>query len=293
MLLNRISPFLLIALLTINFQVYAQNQPELNSLDSLKDFEIRLSGLGKEMILNYDEQTRLSSGKNFIIQLSRALKVTGSFNYPFDSLKHVNILNAPDQSFRVITWNIATDDEKFRYFGVIQMNPELANKIHGSYPFKNIYPLIDRSDSANNFLFTELDANHWFGATYYKIIQTKFKKQNYYTLLGWDGADKNSNKKIADVLFFKDGLPKFGAPIFDLKRKQVFYRMVFEYSNAASMGLKYNEKYKYLLFENLVPNKDANIGNPMFYFPDGSFDYCLWKDGKWVKQDKILEMLPE
>ena len=106
----------------------AQAQVVLNNIDSLKDFELRLAGLGKEMILSYDETTRLSSGKNFIIQLSRALKVRGAYAYPFDSLKYVNILNAPDESFRVITWNIATDDEKFRYFGVIQMNPELANK---------------------------------------------------------------------------------------------------------------------------------------------------------------------
>lgn len=283
----------IILFLITSLGIKAQTQPILSSLDSLQDFELRLSGIGKEMILSYDEQTRLSSGKNFIIQLSRALKINGSFNYPFDSLKYVNFLNAPDESFRIITWNIATDDEKFRYFGVIQMNPDLATKIHGAYAFRNFYPLIDRSDSANNFLFSELDASRWFGATYYKIILTKHKKQLYYTLLGWDGADKQSNKKIADVLFFREGSPKFGAPIFDLKRKQVYYRMVFEYNNAASMGLKYNDKYKYLLFENLVPNKDANIGNPAYYFPDGSFDYCIWKDGRWLKQDKILEMIPE
>lgn len=263
-----------------------------SALDELRDYEIRLSGLGENMVRNYDEATRVTSGKNFIMQLSRALRVEGSFYYPFDSLKNVMKLTAPDGLFRILTWNVATNDEHFRYFGVIQMNPEKIQKLNSVQPvFESFYPLIDRSDSLKRHLFVETGANQWYGANYYKIIKTSLNKNDYYTLLGWDGADSLINRKIADVLQFKEGQPRFGAPIFDLKRKAVFYRMVFEFNNEATMALRYDEKRKYLIYENIVPDKPENSAYADRYFPDGSFDYMIWnKKGQWEKQPKMLEI---
>jgi hypothetical protein len=137
----------------------------------------------------------------------------------------------------------------------------------------------------------ETGANQWYGANYYKIVKTTFNKRDYYTLLGWDGADSLINRKIADVLQFKEGKPRFGAPIFDLKRKTVFYRMVFEFNNEATMALKYDEKRKFLIHENIVPDKPENSAFAERYFPDGSFDYLIWnKKGQWEKQPKMLEV---
>ncbi len=260
------------------------------SFDTLLNFEIRLSGLGEQMVRSFDEDTRITSGKYFIRHMARALRVKNSFFYPFDSLKNVMILMSPDNLFRIITWNVATNDEKFRYFGVIQMNPEKLNKLNKKeIIYKDFYPLIDRSDSIDNYLFQTLETEHWFGATYYKIIKTSYKKVDYYTVLGWDGAGPKTNRKIADALFFKNGRPLFGFPIFDLKRKAKFYRMVFEFNNNATMALKYDEKRKYLIYENIVPDKLSNTGNFEFYFPDGSFDYLIWKNGIWEKQPLQFE----
>lgn len=269
------------------------NAQNLDSMlvDSIRGYELRLMGLSREMVSSFDELTRISSGKNFIINLGRALRIQNSYFYPFDSVKHILILKSPDDLFRIMTWNVATNDEKFRYFGVIQMNPLKLEKLKNKEWYKNFYPLIDRSDSINpnTYLFAETDANHWYGAAYYKIIKTSHKKQDYYTLLGWDGADKTRNKKIADILFFRDGSPYFGAPIFDMKKKRPFARLVYEFNNQASMALRYDEKKKILLIENIVPDKPANAGNFEFYFPDGSFDTLLWKSGKWEKQKGIIE----
>jgi D-glycero-alpha-D-manno-heptose-7-phosphate kinase len=46
------------------------------------------------------------------------------------------------------------------------------------------------------------------GAVYYKIIGTKHLDQKYYTLLGYDENNIRSNKKIIEVLSFKDGHSK-------------------------------------------------------------------------------------
>lgn len=260
-------------------------------VDSIRNYEFRLMGLSREMVSSFDELTRISSGKSFIINLSRALRIPNSYFYPFDSVKHIIILKSPDDMFRIMTWNVATNDEKFRYFGVIQMNPLKLEKMKDKDWYKSFFPLIDRSDSinSNTYLFTETDANHWFGAAYYKIIKTSYKKKDYYTLLGWDGADRTRNKKIADILFFRDGSPYFGAPLFDMKKKRPFSRLVYEFNNQASMGLRYDEKQKLLLIENIVPDKPANAGNFEFYYPDGSFDALSWKNGKWEKQKGIIE----
>ncbi|MDZ4667637.1 MAG: hypothetical protein SGJ00_07115 [bacterium] len=260
------------------------------SLDSLRDYEIRLGGLSYNMVRSFDEEMRITSGKNFIRQMGRALKITNSYYYPFDSLKNLMILHSPDDLFRIFTWNVATNDEKFRYFGVIQMNPEKLKKLNKKQElYANFYPLIDRSDSIDNFLFTTVDANHWFGATYYKIIKTTFNKRDYYTLLGWDGAEATTNRKVGEVLYFVNGEPKFGSPIFDLKRKNKFYRMVFEFNNQATMALRYDEKRKFLIFENIVPDKPSNATSFEHYFPDGTFDYLIWKNGIWEKQAGFLQ----
>jgi hypothetical protein len=273
---------------------FTLNAQKIDSTDlsMLQDYEIRLSGLGEKMVRSFDEETRITSGKNFIMQFSRALRVEGSFYYPFDSLKNVMKMMSPDGLFRIFTWNVATNDEHFRYFGVIQMNPEKLEKLNKEEPvYESFYPLIDRSDSIKSHLFVETGSNYWYGANYYKIVKTSFNKKDYYTLLGWDGADSLINKKIADVLHFKEGKPRFGAPIFDIKRKTLFYRMVFEFNNEATMALRYDEKRKYLIYENIVPDKPENAAFAERYFPDGSFDYMIWnKKGQWEKQPKMLEV---
>lgn len=258
-------------------------------LDSLRDYEIQLSGLAYSMVRDYDEEVRITSGRNFIRYFGRALRVENSYYYPFDSLKNLMVQYSPDQMFRIFTWNVATNDEKFRYFGVIQMNPEKLKKLNKKQPiFDYYYPLIDRSDSLQNFLYRETDASHWYGATYYRIIKTTHNKVDYYTLLGWDGADSLINRKIADVLTFREGQPVFGAKIFDRKMKAIFYRMVFQFNNFATMTLRYDDKKKMLIQENIVPDKPQNAAYFEHYYPDGSFDYYIWKKGIWEKQPGIM-----
>lgn len=286
--MNKINIFFLICGLSFTSFINGQTLDSL-TMDSLRNFEIRMSGLSQNMVRSYDEDTRLTSGKQFIRHMARALKINNSYFFNFDSLKTVLIIKAPDDLFRIITWNVATNDEKFRYFGVIQMNPKKNKTPDTKLPiYKDFYPLIDRSDSIQNFLFKTVDTDHWFGAAYYKIIKTSDKKQDYYTLLGWDGCGPKSNKKIADILVFLNGTPIFGAPVFDLKKKNKFYRMVFEFNDKATMALRYDEAKKYLIYENIVPDKQLNTGNFEFYFPDGSFDYLIWKKGIWEKQPQML-----
>ena len=259
----------------------AQNRFDSLSMDSLHDVEIRLMGLSERMIQSYDEEERLTSGKNFIRTLVRAIKVQGSYYYPFDSLKTVSILHAPDDMFRIMTWNLGTNEEEFHYYGLIQMNPDKIKKIKDTTNLRPYYPLIDRSSRINNPYDTITSADFWWGSTYYQMALNKASKTKFYTLIGWDGNTSRSNKKVVDVLTFQNNLPVFGAPIFDVKGKKLLKRMIWEFSNFATMTLRYEEKKNHLIYENIVPPKPSNVGMYETYLPDGSYDFMAWKNGKW------------
>lgn len=279
--------FCIITFIFLGLVSQAQKMDSL-TLDTLKDAEIRLNGLAQKMVTSLDEMTRISSGKNFIRTLARTLKTNNSYFYNFDSLKNISIVKSPDDYFRILTWNVASDDEHFRNFGVIQMNPNKIKREKKMFNMPDFFPIIDRSDSIDKVFYAETDVDHWFGAIYYKIIRTQTQKGTFYTLLGWDGATSKSNKKVIDVLFFRDNEPYFGAPIFDIKTKQPLYRMIWEFNNSATMTLRYEEKRKLLIYENIIPPKPDNAGMYETYVPDGSYDYMIWNGKAWEKQKGIV-----
>ena len=282
--------YLFVLLVLYSFGCKAQQLDSL-SRDTLNDLQIRMTGLGERMILSFDEKERLTSGYHFLKHMNYALRVNGSYYFRFDSLKSVSIVYSPDNAFRIITWNLVLNDERFHYYGVLQLNPENAKKIKDTSNLRPFYPLIDRSEQIKNVLDTTVDQNYWWGATYYKIIPVKYKKQTYYTLLGWNGHTAKSNKKVVESLYFENNKPLFGAPIFDLHYKKPIKRMVFEFANNATMTLRYSEKKGYLIYESVVPTRPQDQGHPETYLPDGSYDYLLFnkKTGIWVKQQGILK----
>jgi hypothetical protein len=268
-------------LFTFLFALRVNAQIDSISRDSLIDYELQLTGLGYEILNGPDDQTKATSTRQFIRTFVRALRVKGSWDYPFDSLKSISILKPADNSFRIFTWNLPTSKGKYLYFGAIQMN---------SRDLK-FFPLFDASDHIQHITDTVTDNNVWYGAHYYKLIENKYKKKSFYTLLGWDGNDRSSNKRVIEVLTFADGKPVFGAPIFKLGNEVLQSRMVFEHSEEANMVLRYHDKRKVIFYENLIPPKTSATGIFSTYLPDGSFDYLEFKKGFWVKGVKPVESL--
>jgi hypothetical protein len=263
------------------------------NLDSLNDLEIRLEALGKLMITSTDEQERLTSAYHFVKSFVKALRIGNSYFYNFDTIKNISVLTSPDNIFRVITWNLALNNQNYRNYGVIQLNPDYLKTVKDTTNLRSYYPLIDRSDYIKNALDTTLSSEHWFGALYYKIIANTYKKQTYYTLIGWDGNTMMSNKKIVESLYFENNEPRFGASIFDLKDKrfkQPLKRMVFEYNNNANMVLRYEPGKNILVQENVAPTRPQDYGHPETYVPDGSYDFYKFnkKTGHWEKQTGML-----
>ncbi len=264
------------------------------NLDTLNDLEIRLEALGKLMITSTDEQERLTSAYHFVKNFVKALRIENSYFYNFDTIKNISVLPSPDNVFRIITWNLALNNQSYRNYGVIQLNPDYLKTVKDTTNLRSYYPLIDRSDFIKNALDTTVSSEHWFGALYYKIIANTYKKQTYYTLIGWDGNTMMSNKKIVESLYFEKNEPRFGASIFDLKDKrfkQPLKRMIFEYNNNANMVLRHEPSKNILVQENVAPTRPQDFGHPETYVPDGSYDFYKFnkKTGHWEKQTDMLK----
>ena len=140
-----------------------------------------------------------------------------------------------------------------------------------------------KDNSANTVQTTKkiLSPKNWWGAYYYDVSTMKSKGKTYYILLGWDGNNKLSNKKVIEPMSFsKSGRIKFGANIFKVT-KGYKKRILFEFSSDVVMSLKFHDKQKLIVFDHLAPLASNLSGERVFYGPDLSYDAFELKKGKW------------
>src|ERR1700754_2458803 len=123
----------------IPFLAFAQHSDESGNVRKLMLYQDSLAMLGKRIVNNDTEMERMNANTEFIKTLVQALKVPHSFNFHFDSVKTMRILNSPDNRFRVLTWFLAFDDGSYRFYGTIQINT--GEKLE-MYPLTDYTPFI-------------------------------------------------------------------------------------------------------------------------------------------------------
>ncbi len=248
------------------------------SLRQLNLYQDSLKVLSDSVIDAGNDMTRQSYCFQFIKTLVRALKVDHSFYYPFDSLtSRISILQPTDNSFRIFTWALRFDDSTFRYYGTIQMNDPKGLKL---------YPLFDNSPFMQNPEDSAVSNEKWFGALYYRMIEEKNSQgKPYYFLLGWDGNDQRSTKKLIEVLSFNSKKqPVFGASMFDFGQYDPgnkFKRFIVEFKEDARVSLNYDEELQMIVTDHLQPESSSTKDNHATYVPDGTYEGFKWENGKW------------
>lgn len=202
----------------------------------LQNAEQELSSLMNVMFSSKDDNERFNANEKFLTLLDNVLEYPNSFDYPFENLDKISILTSSDKKFKIFTWAVFSNEGDYDNFGMIQARNENTEEYE-------IYRLWDRSDDVFSPQEAKLTDTSWFGAVYYELITTKNENITYYTLLGWDGKDIYSKRKIIEPITFKrnSGRPNFGASIF-YKEKQL-KRMIFEYAPTASFNLKWDNQY--------------------------------------------------
>ena len=250
----------------------------------LRQKEDSLKVLVEQLSVDSLTAGRMRSDSLFVRTLMRALQVKHSFHYRFDSIRGINILYAPDTTFRIITWTLAFDDYYARQRGVIQFKTADGT-------LKRV-PLIDNSEFTTKPLDSVLTKNKWIGAVYYRMIKTTHNGKNYYTLFGFDDFSAQSNKKWIEVLTFNErNDPIFGGPFFsfaeDSVKKPTQYRYSIEYKKDATALINYEDDLKIILVDHLISENDEPE-NKWTLIPDGDYEGFKWKNGKWVHIDKVF-----
>lgn len=250
--------------------------------DSLKTFS-------RQIIQGINAEDRFQADSQFTKIFVRALQTRNSFYYPFDSLVTIAKVTPSDSTFRIFTWQLMINDDNVRQHGAIQMKTA-----DGSL---KLFPLIDKTELIKNINDTITSNLAWIGALYYKIIEEKAFGNNYYTLLGYDNNGLSSDRKIIEILTFKDGKPVFGGPFFSYQNKNeqkaAAARYIMEYKKDAAPRLNYDNEMDLIIYEHLI----SETGEPQkkyTYIPDGDYEGLKWKDGKWVHIEKVFtQVTPE
>ncbi len=256
---------------------------DVSKLTTMQILEDTLVYLTDSMYYSVFPENRTQGCYEFIRVFKKALNENNSYNYPFSKLKdYINILNSPDNKFKIFNWEIVKSTAERRYYGVIQMN-------NGK-----IIPLIDVSDQiVRGAEDSILMNNRWYGALYYNIIQQNIGNDNIYFLLGWNGAALNSDKKIVEPFGFNsNGQAVFGAPVFNIidkdKRKSV-NRFVYEYQKGSKVHLNLDNETNQIIFDHC----ESQIGDPnkkFTYIPDGSYDALRWDGRYWNMTFDVIQI---
>jgi hypothetical protein len=220
--------------------------------------------------------------KEFTQTLKKVLQQDGAFDYGFPKLsKKMSTIASPDGAFRLFNWNIEDSYKEHNFYCLVMT----FNKKENKYNIIELKDNFRRTFDAENKL---LDHRSWYGALYYEIIPNG-KNAKSYTLLGWNGNNQTSTKKIIEVLeFMSADKIKFGAPIFKYE-KETKRRVVLEYSKHATVSLKYYDKKddQRIVFDHLSPENPQAEGIKEFYHPDGTFNALVWKNGKWILEQDV------
>lgn len=252
--------------LVLGFLAQGQRLPEL---------EKEMAALQNQVGNAATAEERLAASAKFEDLLTAAFGYDESFEYAFSSLPKVVKHKPEDGAFRLFNWNVPLDDDEHTY----RMYLLFPN---GKYTrFDDTRSLVHSDETAS------LSAFDWYGALYYEIHPVKIKRETYYTLVGWDGHDGLTTKKVLDVLVLgKKNKVSLGFPIFE-KGGSLKHRRVFEYATDVVMNLRWLEPKKMIIFDHLEPKTQNLEGSYAFYGPSTTFDGYRWEDSQW----KLSEMV--
>ena len=274
---------LLLLFLFISVAAHAQSISKAD-LKVLRMKEDTLKGLIKNVIVDSFTAGRMRSDSQFVRTLVRSLQVKNSFYYPFDSIRGISKLYAPDSSFRIFSWSISFDDYYSRQRAAIQYKTA-----DGSL---KLVPLRDFSEFTAKATDSIRTKDNWIGAVYYRIIKTEHNGKPYYTLFGFDDHSVRSNKKWIDVLSFdKNNMPVFGTAFSfenDSIKKPEQKRFFIEYKKEASTFVNYDPDLNLIIYDHLISETDEP-DKPYTFIPDGDSEGFVWKGGKWVHNDKVFD----
>lgn len=261
--------------LAIFFTLVGKSQTLENLEDSIKQ---SFSGLADAIT---DDVKRVQADRMTAF-FEQALSMPGAFEYPFDKLRMMKGTSS-DGHIRIINWNLPYNDGTYKYYGFVMIRDPKTAEV-------SVVKLEDQEREIEKVETKFLNADKWFGALYFEIIPIRKKKKEIadtYVLLGWDGKDNMTTRKVVDVLSITgNGKIRFGAGIFETPKGSQ-KRFVLEYSNEVSVSVKYYPKKKCIVMDHVSPKSPQLVGIFAEYGPDGTYDLFELEKGKWTLKENI------
>jgi hypothetical protein len=243
----------------------------------LEDMENNLAKAYNQLANSKDDAERDSASQTMRSIFQASLNDPRTFDFPFVKLKFSKITSS-DQKVRIYNWNQPKKDGTYKYYCFVQVKQKRKRK----QEVANVvwYELMDNTKEPEKIESKFLNADKWLGALYYEITPLENNKKNdTYILLGWDGKDEMTTRKVLDAITITDNKVRLGAPVFK-NEFSTDKRVIFEYSNEVSMSLKLYPKKRCIVLDHLSPKSAATKGIFADYGPDGTYDMYQFKNGK-------------
>ena len=227
------------------------------------------------------DETRAVHNEDLKEELEALLTRPSVLTYPFESWTTMSTISAPDGEFRIFNWNVEND------FGV---HSHYCYLVKPDGKENTVIELIEDKITIAPKPDHTLTAEHWYGALYYSIIPVKKGNRTLYTIMGYNGNDRTTNRKLLDVFYFKGKTLRMGYPIFQEgpDSERLVRRVFFEYSEKAIISLRMNENLGAIVFDHLVPERPDLEGLYDFYIPDMTYDGYKWEDGIWTFHEDFI-----
>ena len=277
----------------------------------MSKYQADLQALFEQVYHAPTDNQRYHANEEALELFRQALGEENSFRWQWDFGHYVSVLTAPDGKFRIITWPVVDDAGEWECFGLMQVFSEKSD----GYV---VYTLTDRSATMINRQESTLNADNWFGAVYQELIVTTHEGKSYYTLLGWSGVDRLTQRKVIEPVAFKGAAatPQFGQNIF--RKERNIRRIVLEYKSDAMVNLRYEEQYvrtverirpkrpkgrkrpsspqgptqkiheekvRMILFDEVTAQVAGMEGMYQYYVPSGVELAYVWDGGRWTLRE--------
>ena len=284
----------LLAAMVVATGLHAQNK------ERMQDCQSRLAKLFELVATAPTDNERYLASEDAVALLASALEEEGSEKWRWSLPSYVSVLSSPDGHLRIFTWAVVRDDGEFECFGAVQF----YNDRDEEYQY---LLLNDKSEDILNREESVLSADNWLGAVYQDIIQTQMGERTLYTLLGWNGVDNITERKIIEPVIIRGGVPQFGVAAF--RRERNLRRIVLEYSNDAMVHLAYEtqvvrevtrervkvkgtnrkrtvekvseHRERMIIFDEVEPQVPGMEGLFQYYVPSGVELAYAFEGGKW------------
>jgi hypothetical protein len=246
---------------------------------SASDNEKRIAALFDSLRISVSDKEKKELNDRITKLFAEELKNPASFSNPYSSLNFVGKVFSDDGRVKIYTWNYPLSDKTHGYGGFIQY--KLKNKTIKTIPLKikneAYLPLNNRRISPND----------WYGALYYRVVPVRYKKENYYVLLGWAGNNAASEFKLIETLNFDErGNATLGKPALRHKNR-LLQRFVLEYSANVKISLTYDSQRKKIIFDHLAPPELVYTNVRSHYGPDFTYNAFSLNKGKWNFEENI------